>query len=74
MAKTNQSLWSVINGVTHFSSHGQKLIDTNMQDQDAARLQVAVGNLFGKKAFDHENSMPNPFITAQLRNDGALLN
>ena len=74
MAKTNQSLWSVINGVTHFSSHGQKLIDTNMQDQDAARLQVAVGNLFGKKSFDHENSMPNPFITAQLRNDGALLN
>ena len=74
MAKTNQSLWSVINGVTHFSSHGQKLIDTNMQDQDAARVQVAVGNLFGKKAFDHENSMPNPFITAQLRNDGALLN
>ena len=74
MAKTNQSLWSVINGVTHFSSHGQKLMDTNMQDQDAARIQVAIGNLFGKGSFDHENSMPNPFGAASLRHDGALLN
>lgn len=73
-AKTNQSLWSVINGVTHFSSHGQRVIDTNMQDQDAARIQVAIGNIFGKTSFDHENSMPNPFGAASLRHDGALLN
>lgn len=72
-AKTNQSLWSVVNGVTHFSTHGQDLISTNMQDQDAAYIQTAVGNLFGKKAFDHENSMPNPF-GSNLRQDGALLN
>jgi hypothetical protein len=72
-AKTDQSLWSVVNGVTHFSTHGQDLISTNMQDQDAAYIQTAVGNLFGKKAFDHENSMPNPF-GSNLRQDGALLN
>jgi len=72
-AKTNQSVWSVINGVTHFSTHGQDLIQTNMQDQDAARIQTAIGNLLGKTSFDHENSMPNPF-GSELRNDGALLN
>ena len=72
-AKTDQSLWSVVNGVTHFATHGQDLISTNMQDQDAAYVQTAVGNLFGKKAFDHENSMPNPF-GSNLRQDGALLN
>jgi len=74
MAKSNESVWSVLNGVTHFSSHGQKLMDTNMQDQDAARIQVNIGNLLGKKAFDHENSMPNPFGSTSLGQSGALLN
>ena len=74
MAKTDQSVWSLINGVTHFSSHAQDLISTNMTDHDAARIQVAAGNLFGKKAYDHENSMPNPFTGGALRQDGAMLN
>ena len=74
MAKTDQSVWSLINGVTHFSSHAQDLISTNMTDHDAARIQVSAGNLFGKKAYDHENSMPNPFTGGALRQDGAMLN
>lgn len=74
MAKSNESVWSVLNGVTHFSSHGQKLIDTNMQDSDAARIQVNIGNLLGKTAFDHENSMPNPFYSTTLGQSGAMLN
>jgi hypothetical protein len=73
MAKTDQSVWSMVNAATHFSSHGQNLISSDMQDQDAARIQIAAGNLFGKKSFDHENSMPNPF-SGGLRHDGALLN
>ena len=74
MAKTNQSVWSVINGVTHFSSHGKGIIDTNMQPQDEANIQVKIGNLLGKKSFDHENTMPNPFSAEQLLQTGALLN
>ena len=73
MAKTNQSLWSLVNGVTHFSTHGQDLIQTNMTDAQAANIQVAAGNLLGKKAFDHESSMPNPF-GGELLQTGALLN
>ena len=72
-AKTNQSIWSVVNGVTHFATHGQDLMSTNMQDQDAAEIQTRIGNLFGKSSFQHENSMPNPFGSS-LRQDGALLN
>ncbi len=74
MAKTNQSVWSVINGVTHFSSHGTGIIDTNMQQHDEADIQTRIGNLIGKKSFDHENTMPNPFSKEQLQQTGALLN
>ena len=74
MAKTNQSVWSVINGVTHFSSHGTGIIDTNMQQHDEADIQTRIGNLIGKKSFDHENTMPNPFSKEQLQQSGALLN
>lgn len=73
MAKTNQSVWSLVNGVTHFSTHGQDLMQTNMTDAQAANIQVAAGNLLGKKAFDHESSMPNPF-SGELLQTGALLN
>jgi len=72
MAKSNQSVWSLVNGMTHFSSHGQNIIDTNMQDAQAAQIQVAAGNILGKNAFDHENSMPDVFT--EMRQDGAILN
>jgi len=74
MAKSNQSVWSVINGVTHFSSHGKGIIDTNMQDHHEADIQTRIGNLLGKKSFDHENTMPNPFSASQLLQTGAMMN
>jgi len=73
-AKTNQSIWSLINGVTHFSTHGNKIIDTDMQDYNAAKIQTRIGNLFGKKSFDHEAAMPDVFRAESLRQDGADLN
>lgn len=72
-AKTNQSVWSVINGVTHFSSHGNSIMDTNMQQYNEADIQTRIGNLLGKTTFDHENVMPNPF-GSELLQSGALLN
>lgn len=74
MAKTNQSVWSILNSVTHFSTHGQEIMSTNMTDANAANIQVAAGNLIGKKSFDHENTMPNPFSKGELLQTGALLN
>ena len=74
-AKTNQSVWSVMNGLTHFATHGRDLIQTSMQDADSTQLMVQAGNFFGKKNFDHENHMPNPFGNLDLGNQhGAMLN
>ena len=76
-AKTNQSVWSVVNGLTHFATHGSNIIQTNMQDQDATRMMISAGNLFGKKKYDHLSLMPNPFdadVLNQSTQIGALLN
>lgn len=73
-AKSNTSVWDVVNGVNHFATHGASIIDTNMQDYNATELMVKAGNLFGKKSFDHENHMPNPFGSAELVRTGSMLN
>lgn len=73
-AKSNTSVWDLTNGVTHFATHGADLIDTAMQDYNAADLMVKAGNIFGKKRYDHENSMPNPFAAIDLVRTGSLLN
>ena len=73
-AKSNTSVWDVINGVTHFATHGAGIIDTNMQDYNASDLMVKSGNLFGKKSFDHENTMPDLFGGRELVRNGSLLN
>ena len=73
-AKSNTSVWDVINGVTHFATHGSGIIDTTMQDYNASDLMVKSGNLFGKKSFDHENTMPDLFGGRELVRTGSLLN
>jgi len=73
-AKSNTSVWDLTNGVTYFATHGADLIDTAMQDYNASDLMVKAGNIFGKKRFDHENSMPNPFAAIDLVRTGSSLN
>jgi hypothetical protein len=73
MAKSNQSVWSCINGVTHFATHGAKMIETDMKQHNEADIQTRIGNLLGKKSFDHENTMPDVFSSMNLRQDGALM-
>jgi hypothetical protein len=73
-AKSNTSVWDVVNGVTHFATHGAGIIDTNMQDYNASDLMVKSGNLFGKKSFDNENTMPDLFGGRELVRTGSLLN
>lgn len=73
-AKSNTSVWSVVNGLTHFATHGQSTIDTPMQDFDATALMIKAGGIFGKKSFDHENFMPDVFAGQRLSQAGALLN
>lgn len=71
-ARSNTSIWDLVNGVNHFASHGASIIDTNMQDYDATRLMVQAGNIFGK-SYDHANQMPDIF-KGELVQHGSLLN
>jgi hypothetical protein len=71
-ARSNTSIWDLVNGVNHFATHGNSIIDTNMQDYDATRLMVQAGNIFGKP-YDHANQMPDIF-KGELVQHGSLLN
>jgi len=76
-AKTNQSVWSVVNGLTHFATHSQNLVDTNMTSSNETDMMIKAGTMFGKKVYDNENMMPDVFDTNILNNTiqtGALLN
>lgn len=59
-AKSNQSVWSVVNGLTHFATHGRSIIEADMSESDSTRLMVRAGNIFGSP-FDHANQIPNVF-------------
>lgn len=73
-AKSNTSVWDAVNAVTWVASNGDGVVTHNMQDYDAANLMTKAGNLFGKKAFDHENQMPDLFASKELVRTGSLLN
>lgn len=76
-AHTDQSIWSVVNGMTHVATHAPEQIAFNMGDKESTELMVKAGNIFGKQ-FDLGNNIRSPFATdahleAELQK-GALLN
>ena len=76
-ARTDQSIWSVVNGMTHVATHAPEQLAFNMTDKDSTNLMVQAGNIFGKE-FDLGNTIRSPFASdAHLDIDaqvGALLN
>lgn len=76
-SKTDQSVWSVVNGVTHVATHANDImLDTTMKDSEAANLMVNAGSLLSKD-FDMANEMPSPFAKNVLNETtqvGAILN
>jgi len=73
-AKSNTSVWDVIQGATHFATHGQNDMETKMTDSDSTSLMLKSGRLFSKNIFDHETSMPNVWAGRELVRSGSLLN
>jgi hypothetical protein len=76
-AKSNQSIWSVVNGMTHVATHAPDMLAMNMQDKDSTELMVQAGNLFGRN-WNLQGATRSPFgvdahldATAQI---GSLLN
>lgn len=60
-AKSNQSVWSVVNGLTHFGTHGRSIMDADkMSDAAATGLMVKAGELFGSK-YNHYSAVPDIF-------------
>jgi hypothetical protein len=76
-SKSNQSIWSVVNGMTHVATHAPDMLAMDMQDKDSTELMVQAGNLLGRQ-WNLQGSARSPFSenahldsTAQI---GALLN
>ena len=76
-AKSNQSIWSVVNGMTHCATHAPDLFAMNMQDKDSTEMMVQAGNLLGKQ-WNLQGATRSPFADdAHLETSaqvGALLN
>ena len=76
-AKSNQSIWSVVNGMTHCATHAPDLFAMNMQDKDSTEMMVQAGNLLGKQ-WNLSGATRSPFADdAHLEASnqiGALLN
>jgi len=75
-AHTNQSIWSLVNGMTHVATHAPEQLAFAMTDKDSTELMIQSGNVLGK-SWDLGNQVPNPFKTNQLdprAQVGALLN
>lgn len=73
-AKSNTSVWDITNAITWVASNGDGVVTHNMQPHDASNLMVKAGNLFGKKSYDFESSMPDIFANKELVRTGSLLN
>jgi len=76
-AKSNQSIWSVVNGMTHVATHAPDLFAMNMQDKDSTELMVQAGNLLGKQ-WNFQSATRSPFAEDAhldtVSKVGALLN
>lgn len=59
-AKSNQSIWSVVNGMTHVATHAPDMFAIGMQDKDSTELMVQAGNLLGKQ-WNLQGATRSPF-------------
>lgn len=75
-ARSNQSIWSVVNGMTHVATHAPSMLAFDMTDKDSTQLMVQAGNVLGRE-WNLGNQVANPWKTNELdprAQVGALLN
>ena len=74
-ARSNQSIWSLVNGITHVGTHAPEQLAFDMTDSDSTNLMVNAGNILGSN-WNLANEMPSPFAAKLSQEDqvGALLN
>lgn len=71
-AESDQSVWSVVNSMTHFASHGEDLVD-GFESHKGTDLMVRAGNLLGR-AWDLGNRVASPFKGLNSYQHGEVLN
>lgn len=69
-AKTNTSVWDLVNGVTHFATHGRDIFP-EMTENDSTRLMIQAGGILSNE-WHHEGWIPSPFN--EMEPKGSLLN
>lgn len=74
-ARSNQSIWSLVNGITHVGTHAPEALAFDMTDADSTNLMVNAGNILGSN-WNLANEMPSPFAAKLSTEDqvGSLLN
>jgi hypothetical protein len=64
-ARSNQSVWSLVNSVTHVARHAPEMIAFNMTDADSTKLIIHAGEILGS-SWNLSNEMPNPWNSNKL--------
>lgn len=64
-ARSNQSIWSVVNGLTHIATHAPERLAFNMGDRESTQLMVDAGSMLGKK-WDLGSQVANPWKTNEI--------
>lgn len=64
-ARSNQSVWSVVNGITHIAQHAPERLAFDMTDRESTQLMVDAGNILGKK-WDLGAQVANPWKTNEI--------
>lgn len=74
-ARSNQSIWSLVNSITHVGSHAAEQLAFDMTDADNTNLMVNAGNILGSN-WNLANEMPSPFASKLSADDqvGVILN
>lgn len=74
-ARSNQSIWSLVNSITHVGTHAPEALAFAMTDADSTNLMVNAGNILGSN-WNLSNEMPSPFAAKLSAEDqvGSLLN
>ena len=74
-ARSNQSIWSLVNSVTHVATHAPEELAFAMTDADSTNLMVNAGNILGSN-WNLANEMPSPWAAKLSAEDqvGSLLN
>jgi len=71
-ARTDQSIWSLVNGITHFATHGENIVD-GTESHNMTKLMVDAGNILGKK-WNLGDQVASPFSGLSENQVGAMLN